>query len=88
MPPTEFAVRNPVEIVEREILAEFEDAVPRGEISWIAAEEVAVFQDAKVRDFVPILALRRARARASALAEGRASETPERRSMPLGLRAT
>jgi hypothetical protein len=42
---------------------EFEDRFDAGTIERVAAEESAVFDEARVRDFIPILAIRRARLR-------------------------
>jgi hypothetical protein len=57
-------VRDPVEVVERDLLAEFEDLLPRGTIASIAIEEVRALDGATVRDFVPVVAWRHARRRA------------------------
>ena len=46
-------------ILSREFADRLDDAI----IERVAAEEVAAFDDARVRDFVPILAMRRGRLR-------------------------
>jgi hypothetical protein len=59
--------QDPVDVLRRELVAEFGGQLSDDTIEMLAAQEVAVFDDASVRDFVVLLAGRRARARASAL---------------------
>jgi len=68
MSPVELGVRDPVQVVTHDLLSEFNEALSHETISLLAAEEVQAFEDAGVREFVPILAWRRARRRAWALA--------------------
>jgi hypothetical protein len=67
MAPVERGVRDPVQVVTHDLLAEFDRTLTHETISTLAAEEVRAFQDAEVREFVSILAWRRARRRARAL---------------------
>jgi hypothetical protein len=79
MSSIEQGVRDPVQTVTHDLLAEFEQTLSRETIAMLAAEEVSVFEDVGVREFVPILAWRRARRRAWALAwAGEALEDPHR----------
>jgi len=55
---------DPVTVLTRELGDEFAGQLSDTEIATLAEEEVAVFADAHVRDFVALLAGRRARARA------------------------
>ncbi len=68
MSPVEMGVRDPVQVVTNDLLAEFSGTLSHETISSLALEEVRAFEDAGVREFVPILAWRRARRRAWALA--------------------
>jgi len=63
----DIAERDPVEVVERELGREFGGLLPDVTIAMLAEQEVAMFVDAKIRDFVPLLARRRAQARAREL---------------------
>jgi hypothetical protein len=47
---------------------EFEGRLPPEDVNRYLAEEIAPFSDARVREFVPILAERRTRSRLRALA--------------------
>jgi hypothetical protein len=70
---TDVKPRDEFEIVEHDLHAEFEEIVPREELSRIAREELDAFGSARVRDYVPILAWRQARNRVLAtLGLGRA----------------
>ena len=55
---------DPVTVIERELGEEFAGQLPDATIRRLAKEEVAAFANAHVQDFVPVLAGRRARARA------------------------
>ncbi len=55
--------------VEQRLAAEFTGRVPPEIIKEVAAEEVAVFDSARVRDYVPIFAWRQARTRILGLLE-------------------
>lgn len=55
---------DPVIVIERELDEEFADELWDVTIKTLAEEEVARFENAHVRDFVPLLAGRRARDRA------------------------
>ena len=50
-------------IVFEQLSEEFGDRIDSGTIRRVASEEVAVFDGAKVRDFIPVIAWRLARAR-------------------------
>ncbi|MGZ4133078.1 MAG: three-helix bundle dimerization domain-containing protein [Actinomycetota bacterium] len=56
-----------IEIVEHDLLAEFEGMLPSRDLALLASEEVHAFDGAAVNDFIPILAWRRARRRALAI---------------------
>jgi hypothetical protein len=58
--------RDPVETVEHDLTAEFGDRLPEEALHEMAREAVSELADARVREFVPILAWRRARSRARA----------------------
>jgi hypothetical protein len=68
MSSVELGVRDPIRAVTHELLAEFDETLSQETISMLASEEVRAFEDAEVREFVPILAWRRARRRAWVLA--------------------
>lgn len=68
MRPVEMGVRDPVQVVTHDLLAEFDETLSHETISTLALEEVRAFEDAEVREFVSVLAWRRARKRAWALA--------------------
>ncbi|MGZ5290463.1 MAG: three-helix bundle dimerization domain-containing protein [Actinomycetota bacterium] len=61
-------VRDPIQAVVNDLKGEFEESLSHETISALAAEEVRAFEDATVREFVPMLAWRRARRRAWLLA--------------------
>jgi hypothetical protein len=63
----DIAERDPVDVVRMELAREFTGRLPDDTIELFAVEEVAAFADARVRDFVVVLASRRARARAKAV---------------------
>jgi hypothetical protein len=56
--------RDPVVSVEHDLSAEFGDRLPGDALHTIAEEAVSELADARVREFVPVLAWRRARSRA------------------------
>jgi hypothetical protein len=58
------AERDPVDVVRLELAREFTGRLSDDTIELFAVEEVAAFADARVRDFVVLLAMRQARARA------------------------
>lgn len=60
------SARDPVRTVEHDLTVEFGDDLPEDTLHTIAQEAVRELADARVREFVPILAWRRARARARA----------------------
>jgi hypothetical protein len=62
--------------VEHDLSVEFDGILSRKTISSLASQEVGEFEQEKVREFIPILAWRRARFRARAMA---GSQEPERR---------
>ena len=62
--PTKTGDRDPVEVVVHDLQFEFEGRLPDEIIVSLAEEEVSAFETAKVRDFVPVMAWRRARVRA------------------------
>jgi hypothetical protein len=74
MAPVELGVRDPVQAVTHDLLAEFDRSLSRETLSMLASEEVRAYEDVEVREFVPILAWRRARKRARVLA--RSGEAP------------
>ena len=55
---------DPVAVLERELGEAFAGQLSDATIARLAKEEVAVFEKARIRDFVPLLAGRKARARA------------------------
>ena len=63
-----FAQRDPLSVVFAGLSEEFSELFDRTIIERVAAEEVATFEGARVREFIPILALRRGRARLRMLA--------------------
>jgi hypothetical protein len=63
----EIVEQHPAEVLKRELVVEFGDRLPDDTIETLALQEVAAFDDASVRDFVVLLAGRRARTRAKAL---------------------
>jgi hypothetical protein len=63
-------VRDPIRVVVHDLQVEFEGSLSDETIAALAAEEVGALEDSAVRAFVPTLAWRRARRRASALAWG------------------
>jgi len=56
--------RDPVQTVEHDLAEEFGDRLPGATLHVMAEEAVAELSDARVREFVPVLAWRRARSRA------------------------
>jgi hypothetical protein len=54
---------DPLPGVRRQLAAEYGETVPRDLIDLAAQEAVAELSDARIREFVPVLAWRRARAR-------------------------
>ncbi|MGZ5290674.1 MAG: three-helix bundle dimerization domain-containing protein [Actinomycetota bacterium] len=70
MRQVEMGVRDPVQVVTHDLLAEFDETLSHETISTLAVEEVRAFEDAEVREFVSVLAWRRARKRAWVLAWG------------------
>jgi uncharacterized membrane protein YcjF (UPF0283 family) len=64
----EMSARDPVQVVTHDLQAEFDDTLSHETIAMLASEEVQAFEDAEVREFVSILAWRRARRRAWVLA--------------------
>jgi hypothetical protein len=54
---------DPIPKVEHQLTAEFKGRVPDEVIREVARSSVDEFRDARVKDFVPILAARRARSR-------------------------
>jgi hypothetical protein len=56
--------RDPITVVERDLSVEFGDRIPGATLHAMAEEAVSELADARVPDFVPILAWRRARSRA------------------------
>ena len=64
------APRHASEVVFEQLAAEFGDRIDSGTIRQVASEEVAQFDGAKVRDFIPTIAWRSARARLKGLAKG------------------
>jgi hypothetical protein len=61
MPGTE--QRDPLPTIERELATEFSRVVPPDVIRDVARASLDEFRHAKVKDYVPILARRRARSR-------------------------
>jgi hypothetical protein len=61
-------VRDPVQVVVRDLHAEFDGYLSDETISALATDAVRAFEDPAVREFVPTLAWRRARRRAWGLA--------------------
>ena len=62
--PVKIVQAYPVTVLERELGQEFAGRLPDATIATLAEEEVAVFEKARVREFVLLLAGRRARIRA------------------------
>jgi hypothetical protein len=58
-------------VVFKQLSEEFGDRIDSGTIRRVASEEVALFDGAKVRDFIPMIAWRLARARLKDLLAGR-----------------
>lgn len=56
--------RDPIETVEHDLSVEFGDRLPPVTIHAMAEEAVSELGDARVQEFVPVLAWRRARSRA------------------------
>lgn len=56
--------RDPVASVEHDLSVEFGDRLPSDALHAIAEDAVSELADARVREFVPVLAWRRARSRA------------------------
>lgn len=56
--------RDPIESVEHDLSAEFGDRLTPDTIHTMAEEAVSELSDARVHEFVPVLAWRRARSRA------------------------
>jgi hypothetical protein len=61
------AERDPIDVVKLELTLEFAGRLSDDTIESLAVAEVASFDGAKVRDYVVLLAGRRARAHAKAL---------------------
>jgi hypothetical protein len=57
------ALPDPLPGVRQQLLAEYGETVPTEQIDRAAQEAVAELSDAPIREFVPVLAWRRARAR-------------------------
>jgi hypothetical protein len=56
--------RDPVETVEHDLMVEFGDRLTPDVLHTMAEEAVSELSDARVHEFVPVLAWRRARSRA------------------------
>lgn len=56
--------RDPIAVVEHDLSVEFGNRLPGDTLHAIAEEAVSELAGARVRDYVPILAWRRARSRA------------------------
>jgi hypothetical protein len=56
--------RDPIETVEHDLAAEFGDRLTPDMLHTMAEEAVSELSDARVHEFVPVLAWRRARTRA------------------------
>jgi hypothetical protein len=56
--------RDPIATVEHDLAVEFGGRLPEATLHAMAEEAVSELSDARVRDFVPVLAWRRARSRA------------------------
>lgn len=63
-------------VVFEQLSEEFGDRIDSGTIRRVASEEVALFDGAKVRDFIPMIAWRLARARLKEHLEGQVSLGP------------
>ncbi len=82
--PIEITGRDPIKVVTRDLREEFGGVPPEEAILVIAEEEVAIFETATIREFVSILAWRRARLRAQRLVAHRNREVPRSATHPIG----
>jgi hypothetical protein len=70
------ASRDPVSWVRGVLSREFADRLDAETIGRVAAEEVEALNGSRIRDFIPILAMRRARLRLREWAHGRPEGGP------------
>jgi hypothetical protein len=68
--------RDHLSLVSAALSQEFAERLDVAIIQRVAAEELAAFDDARVRDFIPILAIQRARLRLWEWASGRPGGGP------------
>jgi hypothetical protein len=61
--PTKDAVRDPLPGLSEQLAGEYGGIVPRQKIDRAAKEALGEREGARIREFVPVLAWRRARAR-------------------------
>jgi len=61
--PSDHQITDPLPGLRKQLTDEYGDSVPADVIDLVARQSLGEFQTAKVRDFVPVFAWRRARRR-------------------------
>ena len=61
--PPDRATRDPLHALREQLEAEYGDTVPHAAIDEAATEALGELHDARIREFVPVFAWRRARMR-------------------------